>query len=115
MDEKRFKVTKEEYMLLQKTKKGLELSEEQIERGRRENLELNEMRIKQFNRMIQFKRDQIKNQKQLEAHADFADNKKPFFMLENEIDQLSIEIKKCNENIKNTKEEDDKAKKPVQD
>ena len=102
---KSFKVTEKEYMFLQRMKT---LSAEDKQRLRLKNIESNKRIIKQRSREINFKKEQIKKKELLEKHDGYLDGKKPFWCLENEIDELEIQIEGLEEQIKGAKEEYDK-------
>ncbi len=120
----RFKVNKEEFLFLQKIKnlkaKGIseedilqldrskEITKENMQRQRLQTIKLNKVKIKQFQRMIDYKKEQIKNKEFVEKSEAFVNGKKPEFMLQNEIEEIETLIENLEELNKTTQEEHDK-------
>jgi len=110
---KRFKVDEQDFLFIQKIKnlkgKGFtdedilqldrnkEISQENMQKARLQTIKLNNLNIKIKQREIEYKRSQLKKRTSLEKHIDFLDEKKPLFMLENDIDKLNLEIEQINE------------------
>ena len=105
---KSFPVTEDEYNQIQRMKA---IKIENVQNERKGTIELNKRRIKHNERAIQHKKDQIKNNTSLEKEESYLDNKKPFFMLQNEIEILEIQNIQFNDSIKNLQEEYEKTKK----
>ena len=74
-----------------------EISKETMQKTRFETIILTTRRIKQVKRDIEYKRMQIKEKKSLEKDDRYVDGKKPFFMLENEIEELQGQIDQLKE------------------
>lgn len=111
MAEKRFKVSKEEYQLLQLAKvKNEDVYKKNMEKTREWELKNQQIRLNQIRREINFKEKQLKDGKILEIHADFVDGKKPDFFIVNDIENLEFEIEKIEEAMKNIKEAQDADK-----
>jgi len=109
LNEKRFKVSKEEYLLLQQAKqRDTELGKEQRVYDRDWQLKLNEVKIKQFERQIINKKAQISSKQIIEKHDGFIGDKKPEYWLQNEIDQIELEIEKLQDSNKKIKQEQEK-------
>ena len=103
-----FKVNEEDYKLLQRIK-AVTLEDKQ--NLRLENIEINKRKINQFKRLIKHKEDQIYKKESLEKHEGYLDDKKPLFMLQNEIEEIQAQINQLERANKNSKEEYDKAEK----
>ena len=90
---KRFKVTKEEYAMIQRAKlKENEQIKEQIAFERDYNKKKFEFNIKAREREIAWKEDQLKKGHIIEFDENTTDKKKPAFALQNEIDHLALEV-----------------------
>ena len=80
--------TDEDILQLDRNK---EINKENMQKGRLDSIKLNKGRVTHNNRAIQHKKDQIENKTPLEKEESYLDNKKPFFMLQNEIEILEIQ------------------------
>ena len=88
-----------------------EISKETMQKTRFETIILTTRRIKQVKRDIEYKRMQIKEKKSLEKDDRYVDGKKPFFMLQNDIEETEANIEQMEESIKTIQEEYDKDEK----
>jgi len=105
-DDYNFLLPKEDAIALKNSKlREDKLNMENLEYSRKVTLRRNECQIKQLQREIEFKQEQIKNKLSLETHDGFTEKVKPSFFLQNEIDQLSIKIEELEEQNKNIREE----------
>ena len=127
MRNKPFKVNEQEYQLIQQIRnlkeKGFtdedilqldrnkEISKENMQKMRLETIKMQEMAIRQKEREIKYKKDQLYKKESLEKHDDFFDGKKPLFMLESDIEKIEYEIRGIKESIKTIQEESDKEEK----
>lgn len=106
MDEKRMKVSADEYKLLQKAKmRESEVFKDQLRRERESGIKALELRIKIRKRELASKRVQIESKNVIEKHPEFEDGKKPVYLLENEADEILMEIEGFQQQIKDIKEE----------
>lgn len=87
------------------------ITKENMQKMRLDTIEMQEMRIKQQEREIRYKQEQLDKKEPLEKHDDFFDGKKPLFMLESDIEKIKHEIKQGKEGIKIIKEEYDRDEK----
>ena len=127
MRQESFKVKEAEFKLVQQIRnlkeKGFtdddilqldrnkEISKETMQKTRFETIILTTRRIKQVKRDIEYKRMQIKEKKSLEKDDRYVDGKKPFFMLQNDIEETEAQIEQMEESIKTIQEEYDKDEK----
>ncbi len=125
MNKSSFKVDKSDFLLIQKIKnlkeKGFtdedilqldrnkEISKEEKQRGRQIAIEINKRRIKHYKRTIEHKTDQIYKKTPLEKHEGYKDELKPFFMLQNEIEEIEAQIEQMEEVNIAAQEEHDKC------
>ncbi len=105
MKEKKYEVDAKDYAILQTIKA---MSKEDKQRTRLESIKINNMKIKQKEREVEYKQVQLKNKEPLEKHDGFIDGKKPLFMLESDIDLIQYDINQLKESNKVIKEEYDK-------
>lgn len=104
-----YNISKQRYDNLKKAEvRASSLYKEQLDYQRDHGLRLNDMRIVQKLREIEYKQIQINTGKLTETHADFKDGVKPIFFLKNDIDFLEFEMKDIREQIKKIKEEQEK-------
>lgn len=104
-----YNISKQRYDNLKKAEvRASLLYKEQLDYQRDHGLRLNDMRIVQKLREIEYKQIQINTGKLTETHADFKDGVKPIFFLKNDIDFLEFEMKDIREQIKKIKEEQEK-------
>lgn len=92
----------------EKSKEELELERLQRKYQRIKEINIARMKIKQFQRDIEFKQKQIENGKSLEKHDGYLDGAKPIFYLQNEIDQLMFHLQENKSRIRNLKKEQKK-------
>ncbi len=135
MSENRFKVSKEEYELINVMKrftkddfnllstikendftlkdvKDLErtrtITNENKQRNRLDTIKNNNLMIKQQERAIEYKQGQVDKKESLEKEEKYIDNKKPIYMITNEIEQIQAHVKQLKEvNTATQKEYDD--------
>ncbi|MHA1827937.1 MAG: hypothetical protein ACTSX6_04735 [Candidatus Heimdallarchaeaceae archaeon] len=108
-ERKTFKIDKDEFALLQRAKaREGELAKEQRIYDRKNQLELNKIRIIQHNRQISDKKAQIETGNLRETHEGFKDGVKPVYWLENEIDEIEHQIDILKDSIKKLEEEQKK-------
>ena len=88
-----------------------DIKQEDKQRTRLRSIEINEKKIKQTQREIEFRKGQIKNKKSLEKHESFVGGVKPFWYLLNDIEDSLDVIKQLEQLNINLKEEYDKDKK----
>ncbi len=104
MDERKtHKVTEKEYNIIRTVQNA---TPEDKKRQRLETIKVNKMRITQFQRMIDDKKDQIEKEQWREKSESFVVGVKPGFLLQNEIEDIGAHIEKLkeiNENTKNDK------------
>lgn len=94
MAEKRFRVTKEEFLALQQLKaQQSDIAKKQNQYNQTVQMENNEVQIKCKEREIKFKKDELSSGKIIEKHLEFTDDKKPKHMIQGEIDILTQQIK----------------------
>ena len=104
-----YSISPNEKQLLDSAKlRNTELYKEQVRYERNRRIKQHNIVIKQKEREIKFKEEQLKNNKCLEYHADFKDGLKPLFYLENDIENIKFEIDGLKDNIKKLKEEQEK-------
>lgn len=121
MSRKTRKISEEDFALLSVLKeKNINIEElkeldrlreiklEDKQHARLETIKINNRRIKAFERLVKYKKDQIKSNVSLEKHEQSFDEKKPIFMLENEIEESEAQIEQFKELNKLTQEEYDK-------
>ena len=120
------KVSEQEYKLVQQIRnlkeKGFtddeilqldrnkEVTQENKQKLRISVIRKNDLKIIQYERMITDKLDQIHKKDYREKSESFFDDKKPEFMLLNEIDELTELMEDIKETNKITQEEHDKDK-----
>jgi len=90
-----------------------EISKENIQKARKETISGNTRRIKHYNRSIVHKREQVATGGLKEKHEGYIDDKKPVFMLENEIEEIEANIVQMNEINKLAQEEYDREEKKL--
>ena len=107
-----YAITAEEKKFLDMAKlKNEDLHKEQLAYNMEMGIKLNEMRIQQLKRQIDFKETEISSKTVRETHADYKDNLKPEFMIQNEIESIEFEIMKLVDSTKKIKEEQAKQAK----
>ncbi len=107
-NKKSFTVTEEEYKLIERMKN---LSKEDKQHNRLETIKMNKLKIKHQQRGIEYKKDQIRNKVSFEKEEAYLDNKKPIYMLENEVElleQQNRQLEEINESIQNEYDEEKK-------
>ena len=125
-----FKVNEQEFKLVQQIRnlkeKGLtdedilqldrnkEISKENMQKTRLDTIKITIRRIKQVKRDIEYKRMQIKENKSLEKDDRYVDGKKPFFILENDIEETEANIRQMEESIELIQGEYDRDEKNEQ-
>lgn len=130
MRQEPFKVSEQEYKLVQQIRnlkeKGFtdddilqldrskEINKENMQKSRSDSIKLNKGRITHNNRAIKHKQSQIDKKESLEKEEAYLDNKKPLFMLENEIEVLTIQNEQFEESNKALQEGYDKDEKKTQ-
>ncbi len=102
MKEKKYEVDAKDYAILQTIKA---ISKEDKQRTRLESIKINNMKLKQKEREVKYKRRQLEKNEPLEKHEDFIDGKKPLFMLESDIDLIQYDINQLKESNKVIQEE----------
>ncbi len=135
MSEKRFKVSKEEYELINVMKrftkedfdllstikendftlkdiKDLErtrvITNENKQRTRLDTIKNNNLMIKHQERAIEYKQGQVDKKESLEKEEKYIDGKKPIYMIINEMEQIQAHVKQLKEvNTATQKEYDD--------
>ncbi|MAF50782.1 MAG: hypothetical protein CMH64_01695 [Nanoarchaeota archaeon] len=100
-ERKTHKVTEKEYNLIRSVQNA---TPEDKERQRLETINTNEMRIIQFQRMIDDKKDQIETKIYREKSENYIDGAKPAHILQNEIEDIAAHIEKLKQVNENTKE-----------
>ena len=131
----RFKVSKEEYELISVMKrftkadfdllstikendftlkdvKDLErtrtITNENKQRNRLDTIKNNNLMIRQQERAIEYKQGQVDKKESLEKEEKYIDNKKPIYMITNEIEQIQAHVKQLKDvNTATQKEYDD--------
>jgi len=103
--------TDEDILRLDRSK---EIDKEAMQNSRKETIELNKHRLKHNERAIEHKKGQIENKESLEKEESYLDNKKPFFMLQNEIEILQVQNLQLEGSNKILQEEYDRDKKNEQ-
>ena len=104
---KSFKVSEEEYKLLQRSKS---ISTEDKQKQREITIRKYAVKIKQFGRMKKDKEIQVENKNYTEKSDTFVNGKKPEFLLLNEIDELEEQIVDLSDADKALKEEYETSK-----
>ncbi len=135
MSENRFKVSKEEYELINVMKrftkddfnllstikendftlkdvKDLErtrtITNENKQRNRLDTIKNNNLMIRQQERAIEYKQGQVDKKESLEKEEKYIDGKKPIYMITNEIEQIQAHVEQLKEvNTATQKEYDD--------
>ncbi len=135
MSEKRFKVSKEEYELINVMKrftkedfdllstikendftlkdiKDLErtrvITNENKQRTRLDTIKNNNLMIKHQERAIEYKQGQVDKKESLEKEEKYIDGKKPIYMIINEMEQIQAHVEQLKEvNTATQKEYDD--------
>ena len=111
-----FLLPKEEYSTLKSAKiRESALNKENTQYQRRTQLARNNLKIRQWKREVDFKEKQLDKKELLETHEGFKEKVKPFFYLENEIDDLKQKISEVEEQNKYIIEEIEKAEKEGRD
>jgi len=87
----------------EKDKKEEEITPEMLERQRTQTIVTSELRIRQFTRMIEDKKDQIENKIYREKSENYVDGVKPDFILQNEIEDIELHISGLMDTIESTK------------
>ncbi len=125
MRQEPFKVNESEFNLIQQIRnlkaKGFtdedilqldrnkEINKENIQKARKETIEINTRRNKHYRRSIEHKKQQMTDKTSVEKHEGYIGDIKPLFMLENEIEEIEANIKQNEEINKLAQEEYDKA------
>jgi len=107
MRKETFKVSEEDYKLVQRLKT---IHKEDKQYNRLRSIEFNGLMIKRKEREIVFKQNQLQDGISLEKKEEFVDGKKPLFMLESDIESIEHDIKGLRDITKAAQEEYDKDK-----
>ena len=126
MRQEPFKVNEQEFKLVQQIRnlkeKGFteedilqldrnkEISKENLQRARKDTIIVNTRRIRHYKRSIDHKRMQVKTNNIVEKEEAYLEDKKPAFMLENEIEEQAANIEQLEEINKLAQEEYDRDK-----
>jgi len=103
--EKRIKVSEEDWKALQRAKLSeSETFKKQLRKNRERELKVQQMRVGQIKREIDFKKKQLADGKSVEKHEAYVDGAKPLFHIENDVEQLSLDLENAEDNIKLIKE-----------
>ena len=101
-----FLLPREEYSTLKSAKiREDSLNKENMQYQRKVQFKRNEVKIKQIEREIKFKKTQIENQEWQESSENFVMKAKPEFYLQNEIDEIEIRMDELKEQNKTINEE----------
>lgn len=101
-----FFLPQEEYSTLKSAKiREDSLNKENMQYQRKVQFKRNEVKIKQIEREIKFKKTQIENQEWQESSENFVMKAKPEFYLQNEIDEIEIRMDELKEQNKTINEE----------
>ena len=97
---KSFRVDKEQYKKIQVMENT---TPEMLKKQREQTIATNELRVRQFQRMIEDKKDQIETKIYREKSENYIDGAKPDFILQNEIEDIEAHIEGLKDVIENTK------------
>ena len=114
VSEEDFKIIQElkkDPKLIQKVNRQIELTKEQKQYERKNLMKYNNILIRIKRRELEFKRNQLKDKKCVEKHADFVSGVKPLFMLESDLEQIQYDIDGIVLQVNNLNEEFQKEEK----
>ena len=87
------------------------ITKENMQKARLDTIKINTRRIKHYKRSIANKQEQIDKKKPIEKEEAYIGEIKPFFMLQNELEEIAANIEQLEEINKLAQEEYDKTNK----
>jgi len=102
---KTYQISEEDYsILLQAKKRNTQMAKDQLKYQRTNSMNISKLKIKQMEREMQYKKEEVIHEV-LERNKNFLDDKKPKWLIQNEIDHIEHILDLEKDNLKRMQEE----------